>query len=907
MDDVNSFCIFTEMAMKNRSMIKSATAEVETPLMKQYNTIKGKYPDALLLFRVGDFYETFGADAVKAANILGIVLTKRANGSASFIELAGFPHHSLDTYLPKLVRAGQRVAICDQLEDPKLTKTIVKRGVTELVTPGVSYNDKVLDHKANNFLASVYLTEKICGVSFLDVSTGEFLVAEGNLEYIDKLLQSFRPSEVLFQKNKKKLFVETFGDKFYIYGLDDWAFTSEFGNELLLKHFGTKSLKGFGVESLEHGIIAAGAALHYLADTAHDKVKHISTLSRIEEEKYVWLDRFTIRNLEIFGSHNDNARTLIDVIDQTVSPMGSRMLKRWLALPLKDKAPIEERLDVVDYFLSDTKANEQIIEQLKLIGDLERIISKVATARISPKEVVQLKRALTAIEPIKTICGISKNKSLEKIAEQLNPCKTVIDRIEKEITADPPYLVAKGNVIAEGVNVELDDLRKISYSGKDYLLQIQQRESERTGISSLKVAFNNVFGYYLEVTNTHKDKVPSDWMRKQTLTNAERYITPELKEYEEKILGAEEKILALEVKLFTDLVISLMDYIPVIQMNASLIGRLDCLISFATIAQKNNYVRPHIFENDILDIKDGRHPVIEKQLPIGEEYIANDVYLDNDKQQIIIITGPNMSGKSALLRQTALIVLMAQMGSFVPAKHANLGLVDKIFTRVGASDNISSGESTFMVEMNETASILNNLSNRSLILLDEIGRGTSTYDGISIAWAIAEYIHENPSAKAKTLFATHYHELNEMTNTLHRIRNYNVSVKEVGNKVLFMRKLVPGGSEHSFGIHVAKMAGMPKKVLDRANQILEQLESQRETKSTIDEVRLTKEKNQGSGIKNQDGWQPATNDDMQLSFFQLNDPVLENIKDELQKTDINTLTPVEALMKLNEIKKMIGG
>lgn len=886
-------------------MIKSATSEVETPLMKQYNTIKGKYPDALLLFRVGDFYETFGADAVKAANILGIVLTKRANGSASFIELAGFPHHSLDTYLPKLVRAGQRVAICDQLEDPKLTKTIVKRGVTELVTPGVSYNDKVLDHKANNFLASVYLTEKICGVSFLDVSTGEFLVAEGNLEYIDKLLQSFRPSEVLFQKNKKKLFVETFGDKFYIYGLDDWAFTSEFGNELLLKHFGTKSLKGFGVESLEHGIVAAGAALHYLADTAHDKVKHISTLSRIEEEKYVWLDRFTIRNLELFGSHNDNAKTLIDVIDHTVSPMGSRMLKRWLALPLKDKTPIEERLDVVDYFLSDTKANEQIIEQLKLIGDLERIISKVATARISPKEVVQLKRALTAIEPIKTICGNSKNKSLEKIAEQLNSCKTVIDRIEKEITPDPPYLVAKGNVIAEGVNAELDDLRKISYSGKDYLLQIQQRESERTGISSLKIAFNNVFGYYLEVTNTHKDKVPSDWMRKQTLSNAERYITPELKEYEEKILGAEEKILALEVKLFTDLVISLMDYIPVIQLNASLIGRLDCLISFATIAQKNNYVRPHIFENDILDIKDGRHPVIEKQLPIGEEYIANDVYLDNDKQQIIIITGPNMSGKSALLRQTALIVLMAQMGSFVPAKHANLGLVDKIFTRVGASDNISSGESTFMVEMNETASILNNLSNRSLILLDEIGRGTSTYDGISIAWAIAEYIHENPSAKAKTLFATHYHELNEMTNTMHRIKNYNVSVKEVGNKVLFMRKLVPGGSEHSFGIHVAKMAGMPKKVLDRANQILVQLESQRDTKSTSYEGRLTNKKEKQESLIDHDN--SSIDDNMQLSFFQLNDPVLENIKDELQKTDINTLTPVEALMKLNEIKKMIGG
>lgn len=886
-------------------MIKSAAAEVETPLMKQYNTIKGKYPDALLLFRVGDFYETFGTDAVKAANILGIVLTKRANGSASFIELAGFPHHSLDTYLPKLVRAGQRVAICDQLEDPKLTKTIVKRGVTELVTPGVSYNDKVLDHKANNFLASVYLNDKISGISFLDVSTGEFLVAEGNLEYIDKLLQSFRPSEVLFQKNKKKQFVETFGDKFYTYGLEDWAFTSEFGNELLLKHFGTKSLKGFGVESLEQGVIAAGAALHYLADTAHDKVKHISTLSRIEEEKYVWLDRFTIRNLELFGSHNDNAKTLIDIIDHTVSPMGSRMLKRWLALPLKDKAPIEERLDVVDHFLSQAEMSVDITEQLKLIGDLERIISKVATARISPKEVVQLKRALSAIDPIKTACSNSKNRSLQKIAEQLNPCKSVVERIEKEITADPPYLVAKGNVIADGVNAELDDLRKISYSGKDYLLQVQQRESERTGITSLKVAFNNVFGYYLEVTHTHKDKVPSDWMRKQTLTSAERYITPELKEYEEKILGAEEKILSLEMRLFNELVITLMDYIPVIQLNASLIARLDCLLSFATIAQKNNYVRPHIFENDVLDIKDGRHPVIEKQLPIGEEYIANDVYLDNEQQQVIIITGPNMSGKSALLRQTALIVLMAQMGSFVPAKHANLGLVDKVFTRVGASDNISSGESTFMVEMNETASILNNLSNRSLILLDEIGRGTSTYDGISIAWAIAEYIHENPSAKAKTLFATHYHELNEMTNTMHRIKNFNVSVKEVGNKVLFMRKLVPGGSEHSFGIHVAKMAGMPKKVLDRANQILVQLEGQRETKNTNGEAgAINKNTKLESSVVHPNS---SMDDGMQLSFFQLNDPVLENIKEELQKTDINTLTPVEALMKLNEIKKMIGG
>ena len=896
------FCIFTKMA-KKATGVKDGKADTETPLMKQYNTIKAKYPDALLLFRVGDFYETFGSDAIKAANILGIVLTKRANGYASFIELAGFPHHSLDTYLPKLVRAGQRVAICDQLEDPKMTKTIVKRGVTELVTPGVSYNDKVLDHKNNNFLASVYMTEKISGVSFLDVSTGEFLVAQGNLDYIDKLLQTFKPTEVLFQKNKKKLFLETFGDKFYNYGLDDWAFTHEFGTEALLKHFGTKSLKGFGIEELTEGIAAAGAAMHYLADTAHDKVKHISTISRIEEEKYVWLDRFTVRNLELFGSHNYNATTLIDVIDATISPMGSRMLKRWLALPLKDKAPIEERLDVVDYFLSASEVSEQIISQIELIGDIERIISKVATARISPKEVVQLKRALAAIEPIKSICSKSGNTSLEKIAGQLNACKNVVDRIEKEITSDPPYLIAKGNVIAEGVNAELDELRNISGSGKDFLLQIQQRESEKTGITSLKVGFNNVYGYYLEVTNTHKDKVPGDWMRKQTLTGAERYITPELKIYEEKILGAEEKIQALELKLFNDLVVELMDYISIIQLNASLIARIDCLLSFANIAQKNNYVRPHIFENDVLDIKDGRHPVIEKQLPIGEEYITNDVYLDNTTQQLIMITGPNMSGKSALLRQTALIVLMAQMGSFVPAKHANLGLVDKIFTRVGASDNISSGESTFMVEMNETASILNNLSNKSLILLDEIGRGTSTYDGISIAWAIAEFIHENATAKAKTLFATHYHELNEMTNTFPRIKNYNVSVKEIGNKILFMRKLVAGGSEHSFGIHVAKMAGMPKKVLDRANEVLAGLESQREGGNKKQEPKSKKQEGFQSTIQSP---QP-TNEKMQLSFFQLNDPVLENIKDELQKTDINTLTPVEALMKLNEIKKMIGG
>ena len=901
------------MATSNKTIIKAEPAVAETPLMKQYNSIKAKYPDALLLFRVGDFYETFSSDAVKTANILGIVLTKRANGYASFIELAGFPYHSLDTYLPKLVRAGQRVAICDQLEDAKATKNIVKRGVTELVTPGVSYNDKILDHKKNNFLASVYLaapplknkaTE--AGVSFLDVSTGEFLIAEGSLEYIDKLLQNFRPSEVIYQKNKKKLFLEHFGEKFYSYGVDDWAFSEDFGNELLLKHFSTKSLKGFGIESLKQAIAAAGAALHYLADTQHDKIKHINTVSRIEEEKYVWLDKFTIRNLELFGSHNENAKTLIDIIDQTVSPMGSRMMKRWLSLPLKDKAPIEERLDAVDYFLTERDAQQLLLTQIELVGDIERIVSKVATARISPKEAVQLKRALSAIQPIKMICEKSNNSSLQRVAAQLDPCNLLIERIERTLMPDPPYLVTKGNVIAEGIDAELDELRKIAYSGKDYLLQIQQRESERTSISSLKIAYNNVFGYYLEVTNVHKDKVPADWMRKQTLTNAERYITPELKEYEEKILGAEEKIMALEIRLFNELVTSLMDYIAAIQLNASLIARLDCLLSFAVIAQKNNYVRPHVFDNDIIDIKDGRHPVIEKQLPIGDVYISNDVYLDNAAQQIIIITGPNMSGKSALLRQTALIVLMAQIGSFVPAKHANLGLVDKIFTRVGASDNISSGESTFMVEMNETASILNNLSNRSLILLDEIGRGTSTYDGISIAWAIAEYIHENPTAKAKTLFATHYHELNEMEKTMHRIKNFNVSVKEVDNKILFMRKLLPGGSEHSFGIHVAKMAGMPKKVLNRANQLLTQLENSRNNPSlqqeTSADLQLKPVPVNTAAIATN-----ATIDGMQLSFFQLNDPVLENIKEELTKTDINTLTPIEALMKLNEIKKMIGG
>lgn len=876
-----------------RKHVSVKKAEVaETPLMKQYNTIKGKHPDALLLFRVGDFYETFGEDAVKAANILGIVLTKRANGSARFIELAGFPHHSLDIYLPKLVRAGHRVAICDQLEDPKLTKTIVKRGVTELVTPGVSYNDKILDHKSNNFLAAVHLDGKNSGVSFLDISTGEFFVAQGTVEYVDKLLQSFKPTEVLYQKNKKKLFLETFGEQFYSYGLDEWIFAKDFTTELLLKHFGTKSLKGFGIEEMNAGIIAGGAAMHYLSDTQHDKVQHISSVSRIEEDKYVWLDKFTVRNLELFGSNNENARTLINVLDQTVSSPGSRMLKRWLALPLKDEGPINERLNVVEFFLSERSVAEKICIQVKEVGDLERLISKVAVGRISPREVVQLKRALIAIENIKEICSLSKNTSLEKIAEQLNPCSIIRNKIEKEIQQDAPVMVNKGNVIAEGINPELDELRKIAYSGKDYLLQIQQREVERTSISSLKVAFNNVFGYYLEVTNTHKDKVPQDWIRKQTLVNCERYVTDELKQYEEKILGAEEKIIALETKLFNELVLALTDYIIPVQLNSSLVAKLDCLLSFATIALKNNYVRPQINNTTKLDIKNGRHPVIEQQLPIGEEYVSNDVYLDTEQQQIIIITGPNMSGKSALLRQTALIVLMAQMGSYVPAKHADIGLVDKIFTRVGASDNISSGESTFMVEMNETASILNNISERSLILLDEIGRGTSTYDGISIAWAIAEFLHENPSAKAKTLFATHYHELNEMENSMKRIKNYNVSVKEAGNKVLFLRKLVKGGSEHSFGIHVAKMAGMPKKVLDRANEILVQLEN---THSKTGDKGESVNKKIKAGSK-----------DYQLSFFQLNDPVLEEIKDRLNNTDINTLTPVEALLKLNEIKKLLG-
>ena len=866
---------------------------VETPLMKQFNSIKARYPDAMLLFRVGDFYETFGTDAIKASAVLGIVLTKRANGAAAYIELAGFPHHSLDTYLPKLVRAGMRVAICDQMEDPKLTKTIVKRDVTELVTPGVSFSDKVLDHRSNNFLAAVFINGRSCGVSFLDVSTGEFLAAQGDIVYVEKLLQNFRPSEVLFQKSRKKEFLENFGDKFYIFGLDDWIFTEEFSTEKLIKHFNTNSLKGFGVDGLAEGTIAAGAVLHYLSETNHERVQHISALSRIEEDKYVWLDRFTIRNLELFGSANENARTLTDVIDRTVSPMGARLLKRWLALPLKDIAPINERLDGVQALLDRSELRDALIELIKPIGDLERLVAKAAAGRINPRELMVLRRALDAIGPIQTLCLSSGNIQLEKIAAVLDSCSIIRDRIAKDLHPEPPMLVHKGSVIADGVDLDLDELRHLAFSGKDYLLKLQHRESESTKIPSLKVAFNNVFGYYLEVSNAHKDKVPLEWIRKQTLVNAERYITPELKTYEEKILGAEEKILAIEQRLFAELVLSLGEWIVPIQRNAAILGKLDCLIGFAKLAEQQNYVRPHINDSYILDIKNGRHPVIEQMLPAGETYIANDIYLDPDAQQLLMITGPNMAGKSALLRQTALIVLLAQMGSFVPATHAQIGLVDKIFTRVGASDNISSGESTFMVEMNETASILNNLSKRSLVLLDEIGRGTSTYDGISIAWSIAEFIHEQQDARAKTLFATHYHELNDMADRFPRIRNFNVSVKEVGNKVIFLRKLIAGGSEHSFGIHVAKMAGMPRKVLERAKEVLIQLEKS----------------HSGSELMNDAGKRTVIKkeEDLQLSFFQLDDPVLENIREELIKVDINTLTPVEALLKLNEIKKMIGG
>lgn len=864
---------------------------VDTPLMKQYYSIKAKHPDAVLLFRVGDFYETFGEDAIRTAEILGITLTRRANGAASFVELAGFPYHALDTYLPKLVRAGQRVAICEQLEDPKLAKKIVKRGITELITPGVSFNENVLEIKENNFLASIYLDHKSAGVSFLDISTGEFLTAQGTYEYVDKLLSSFQPREILIEKRKQNQFRDIFGNAFYTFPLDDWVYTEENALDKLTRQFQTNTIKGFGIESMKLGIIASGAILQYLEITRHDKVNHILTLSRIEEDNYVWLDRFTIRNLEIFKSIYDEGKTLIDIMDKTSSPMGSRLLKRWLALPLKDIAPLNERLDIVEYFRNNDEARLFFTNKLKIAGDLERIISKVAVNRVTPREMLQLGATLGIITPLKEYCVNSGIEPLQRIGEQFNACDSVRSRIEKTIREDASNQINKGNVITSGVSEELDDLRKIMVSGKNFLVELQQKEIARTGISSLKVAYNNVFGYYLEVRNTHKDKVPPEWVRKQTLVSAERYITEELKEYETKILGAEEKSLLLEIKLYEQLVASVADFVPAIQLNASLLARLDCLISFAEIAISNKYVRPVLNESLVLDIRQGRHPVIETQLPIDEEYIANDVYLDTEDQQIIILTGPNMSGKSALLRQTALIVLMAQIGSFVPASYANIGIVDKIFTRVGASDNISLGESTFMVEMLEAASILNNLSNRSLILLDEIGRGTSTYDGISIAWAMVEYIHEHPKSPAKTMFATHYHELNEMESSFSRVKNYNISVKELNDKVLFVRKLERGGSEHSFGIHVARMAGMPRSVIKRADEILKELEKGHDKKTLTKPVSSLAGKREG----------------FQLSFYQLDDPVLKQIRDHIAGLDINNLTPVEALNKLNEIKKVTGG
>ena len=865
---------------------------VLSPMMKQFLDLKAKHPDAVMLFRCGDFYETYSTDAVVASEILGITLTKRANGKGKTIEMAGFPHHALDTYLPKLIRAGKRVAICDQLEDPKLTKKLVKRGITELVTPGVSINDNVLNYRENNFLAAVHFGKGACGVAFLDISTGEFLTAEGPFDYVDKLLNNFAPKEVLFERGKRLMFEGNFGSKFFTFELDDWVFTETSAREKLLKHFEVKNLKGFGVEHLKNGIIASGAILQYLIMTQHTQIGHVTSLARIEEDKYVRLDKFTVRSLELMGSMNDGGSSLLNVIDKTISPMGARLLKRWLVFPLKDVQPINERLNVVEYFFRQPDFKELIEEQLHLIGDLERIISKVAVGRVSPREVVALKVALQAIEPIKAACMDADNASLNHIGEQLNICQSIRDRIDREIDNDPPLLINKGGVIKSGVSAELDELRQIAYSGKDYLLQIQQRESELTEIPSLKIGYNNVFGYYIEVRNTHKDKVPAEWIRKQTLANAERYITQELKEYEEKILGAEDKILVLETQLYAELVQSLSEFIPAIQINANQIARLDCLLSFATAARENNYIRPVIADDDVLEIHQGRHPVIEKQLPIGEKYIANDVMLDSQTQQIIIITGPNMAGKSALLRQTALITLLAQIGSFVPAESAHIGLVDKIFTRVGASDNISVGESTFMVEMNEAADILNNLSPRSLVLFDELGRGTSTYDGISIAWAIVEHIHEHPKAKARTLFATHYHELNEMEKSFKRIKNYNVSVKEIDNKVIFLRKLERGGSEHSFGIHVAKMAGMPKSIVKRANDILKQLETD----------------NRQQGISSKPMVEVGeTRGGMQLSFFQLDDPVLCQIRDEILNLDVNNLTPLEALNKLNDIKRIVKG
>jgi DNA mismatch repair protein MutS len=865
---------------------------VLTPMMKQFLELKAKHPDAVMLFRCGDFYETYSTDAVLASEILGITLTKRANGKGKTIEMAGFPHHALDTYLPKLIRAGKRVAICDQLEDPKLTKKLVKRGITELVTPGVSINDNILNYRENNFLAAVHFGKGACGVAFLDISTGEFLTAEGSFDHIDKLLNNFAPKEVLFERGRRGMFEGNFGSKFFTFELDDWVFTETTAREKLLKHFEVKNLKGFGVEHLKNGIIASGAILQYLIMTQHTQIGHITSLARIEEDKYVRLDKFTVRSLELMGSMNDGGSSLLDVIDKTISPMGARLLKRWMVFPLKDVKPINGRLDVVEYFFRKPEFKGVIEEQLHLIGDLERIISKVAVGRVSPREVVALKVALQAIEPIKEACMDADNASLNHIGGQLDICHSIRDRIEREINNDPPLLVNKGGVIKSGVNAELDELRRIAYSGKDYLLQIQQRESELTGIPSLKIGYNNVFGYYIEVRNVHKDKVPQEWIRKQTLVNAERYITQELKEYEEKILGAEDKILVLETQLYAELVQSLSEFIPAIQTDANQIARLDCLLSFATAARENNYIRPVISDDEVLEIHQGRHPVIEKQLPIGEKYVANDVMLDSSTQQIIIITGPNMAGKSALLRQTALITLMAQIGCFVPAESAHIGLVDKIFTRVGASDNISVGESTFMVEMNEAADILNNLSPRSLVLFDELGRGTSTYDGISIAWAIVEYIHEHPHAKARTLFATHYHELNEMEKSFKRIKNYNVSVKEIDNKVIFLRKLERGGSEHSFGIHVAKMAGMPKSIVKRAGDILKQLEKDNRQQGIAAKPMVEVGETRGG---------------MQLSFFQLDDPVLCQIRDEILNLDVNNLTPLEALNKLNDIKRIVKG
>ncbi|WP_028891663.1 DNA mismatch repair protein MutS [Tenacibaculum sp. 47A_GOM-205m] len=866
-------------------MAKTKVKKV-TPLMQQYNGIKAKYPDAMLLFRVGDFYETFGEDAVKASEVLGIILTKRGSGSESETALAGFPHHSLNTYLPKLVKSGLRVAICDQLEDPKMTKTIVKRGVTELVTPGVALNDEVLQSKSNNFLAAVHFGKKLLGVSFLDVSTGEFLIAQGNEEYIDKLLQNFTPSEVLVEKKHKQRFLEAFNNRFHTFYLDDWVFQKDYGDELLRNHFKVKNLKGFGVHELEYGIVAGGAAMYYLSETQHNKIEHIQSISRIAEDNYVWMDRFTVKNLELYGGNSVNSVSLLNVIDKTISPMGGRLLKRWLALPLKDLAQIQQRHELVKFLIDDDTFSETVTYQLKQISDIERLISKVATGKVSPREVILLKNSLKAILPIKDSAEKSKNKAVQEIGKQLHDCKTLIDKITETVLEEAPVNINKGNAIASGVSEELDELRNISNSGKEYLDTMLARETERTGIPSLKIAFNNVFGYYIEVRNTHKDKVPEEWIRKQTLVNAERYITEELKEYEAKILGAEEKIQQLETEIFAKLVQYIIGFVQPVQQNAQNVAKIDALQSFATLATENNYVRPLMDDSTDIEIKNGRHPVIEKQLPIGEEYIANDVVLNRNQQQIIMITGPNMSGKSAILRQTALIVLLAQMGSYVPAQNARIGMVDKIFTRVGASDNISMGESTFMVEMNETASILNNISDRSLVLLDEIGRGTSTYDGISIAWAISEYLHEHPS-KAKTLFATHYHELNEMTSTFERIKNFNVSVKELDNSIIFLRKLVKGGSDHSFGIHVAKLAGMPSMVIHRANKILKELEdshSHKEVKETLKE---------------------AQHEDMQMSFFQLDDPLLEDIREEILTTNIDTLTPIEALMKLNEIKRML--